>query len=421
MINKYAGIGEDTSFYSPSIKELHHAQTNSKGVANLITAALGLSLAGYSAKTLFENIAQSRISNDIQPSIAIQRKLRDATSPISNEFLYNTKALQHPYATELDAEIARLEKEKKEKEKKGKKKEKKAMYKQADPIITIQPSIFGPDDSGKLKQSPAENIFANRSKATFAGPLVKVDANKVLSNADTTLSDRLHYDPSSLKTDSFWTKHISAPLAKLGPQSAIPLAIAAGGGIVVAPVLAKLLVKGVKKLFPAPKRHSSFVDKAKKIYEEAAKELQEVGYKKEKDKNREKHAEAKDKTKSVISVTANPGNPLLSASNLPALAIASLLGYATYKGVKGFTKGMNKAKDDISHQTQLLRGWRASNQLRNYSYNPLTAELEEEPGLKTRLLREKDKQIKALLEDIKDADGVEVNPFEIHRLLHEKD
>lgn len=414
MINKYAGLGESTSFYAPSIKELHNAQTNSKGVANLITAALGLGLAGYSAKELLENIAQSRISGDIQPSVAIQRKLRDATSPISNEFLYINKALQHPYATELDAELARIEKEKKEKDKKNKK-EKKASYKEA----LFDFSIFQADNGGKLKQSPAEQILANRSKATFSGPLVTVDADKVLKNSDTTLADRLHYDPKSLKTDSYWTEHISGPLAKLGPQAAIPLLIAAGGGLAAAPIAAKLLVKGVKKIFPAPKRESKFVDKAKQIYEEAAKELQDVGYKKEKDKDRKKEAAAKDST--VLSVTANPGNPLLSVSNLPTAALAALLGYATFKGVKGFAKGMNKAKDDISHQTQLLRGWRASNQLRNYSYNPLNAELEEEPGLKTRLLKEKDKQIKALLEDLKDSDDIEVNPLQIHRLLHEKD
>lgn len=414
MINKYAGLGESTSFYAPSIKELHNAQTNSKGVANLITAALGLGLASYSAKELLENIAQSRISGDIQPSTAIQRKLRDATSPISNEFLYTSKALQHPYATELDAELARI---KKEKEDKKKNKEKKANYKSAAIIENV--SVFPAENDGKLKQSPAEQIFANRSKATFSDEPVKVYANKVLKNSDTTLADRLHYDPKSLKTDSYWTKHISGPLAKLGPQSAIPLLIAAGGGLAAAPIAAKLLVKGVKKIFPAPKRESKFVDKAKQIYEEAAKELQDVGYKKEKDKDRKKEASAKDST--VLSVTANPGNPILSVSNLPTAALAALLGYTTYKGVKGFSKGMNKAKDDISHQTQLLRGWKASNQLRNYSYNPLNAELKEEPGLKTRLLKEKDKQIKALLEDLKDADDIEVNPLQIHRLLHEKD
>lgn len=411
MINK-----EAAEFYAPSVKELHNAQRNSKGIASLLLAALGLSAAGYSAKSLFEDMYESKLSNEVSPSSDLRKKLRLNRDKVDNEFLYNTVAEQHPFTAEEQAELARLAKAKEKHE------EKEAMYKQAlDVPMTLDIGNMKESPASDIKQNWLDKLLLNRQNGKFKGKPLNLDLNKILGNPDKELGNKLHFDPSTLETSSKWTKYISGPLAKMGPQSAIPLAIAAGGGIVAAPLLAKALVKGIRdKVLPKPKRESKFLNAAKDVYEDAARELQEVGYKKEKDDNKNKKEAsvklAKKKGGPTVSATNIEGNPLFNPANLPTGALAALLALAAYKGVKGFGKGMDKAKTDLSHKTQFLRGWKAMNKLREYNYNPLTAELEEEPGLKTRTMREKDKRVRELLEDLKDSNDIEYNPIKIQRL-----
>lgn len=409
MINK-----EAAEFYAPSVKELHNAQRNSKGIASLLLAALGISAAGYSAKSLFEDMYESKLSNEVSPSSDLRKKLRLNTDKVDNEFLYNTLAEKHPFTEEEKAELERLAKDKAG--------SKEAMYKQAlDIPFNVEVGSSGDAPSSDIKQNWLDKIFLNRQTGKFKGRPLNLDLNKIFGNSDKELSNKLHYDPSTLETTSKWTKYISGPLAKMGPQSTIPLAIAAGGGIVAAPLIAKALVKGIRdKVLPKPKRESKFLDAAKEVYEDAARELQEVGYKKEKDDNKNKKEAsvklAKKKGGPEVSAQNVEGNPLFNIANVPTGAVAALLALAAYKGVKGFGKGMDKAKTDLSHKTQFLRGWKAMNKLREYNYNPLTAELEEEPGLKTRTMREKDKRVRELLEDLKDSNDVEYNPIKIQRL-----
>lgn len=409
---------EAAEFYAPSVKELHTAQRNSKGIANLLLLALGLSGAGYSAKSLFEDMYESKLSNEVSPSSDLRKKLRLNRDKVDNEFLYNTVAEQHPFTAEEAAELERLAKAKE-------KHEKEAMYKQAlDVPMTLDIGNTKETPKSDIKQNWLDKLFLNRQTGKFKGKPVNLDLNKVLGNSDKELSKKLHYDPSTLNVSSLWTKYVSNPLAKMGPQSAIPLALVAGGGIVAAPLLAKALVKGIRdKVLPKPKRESKFLDAAKEVYEDAARELQEVGYKKEKDDNKNKKEAsvklAKKKGGPEVSATNIEGNPLFNIANLPTGAVAALLALAAYKGVKGFGKGMDKAKTDLSHKTQFLRGWKAMNKLREYNYNPLTAELEEEPGLKTRTMREKDKRVRELLEDLKDSNDIEYNPIKIQRLTND--
>lgn len=415
MINKES----KAEFYAPSVKELQYAQRNSKGILNLLLAALGISTAGYGAKALFENLAAARLSNDIQPSVDLQRRLRLSKNRIENEFLYNTDAEKHPFTAEELLELQRIADEK------AKNKEKDAAYMLKQALdIPINIEIGGKSDTSSIPQNPLEGALLNKRNGKFKHKPVSLDLNKVLKFPDKQLADKLHYIPETLKTDSKWTKYISAPLAKLGPQSTIPLAILAGGGLAAAPIIAKSLVTNIsKKLLPKPKRESKFLEAAKEIYEDAAKELQEVGYKKEKDDNKnKKEASVKDaklKGGPTVSTQNADGNHLLSVSNIPTNIMAALLALAAYKGVKGFGNGLDKAKKDVSHKTQFLRGWRAMNKLRDYNYNPITAELTEEPGLKTRTMREKDERIRALLEDLRDSDEIEYNPIELQRLTED--
>lgn len=405
MLNKQA---IDASYYAPSVKELQYANNNSKGVANALLAALGISAAGYSAKRLIEGLAASRLSDEIKPDVTVQKLLRDKTDTIDNAFLYS-KLKEKAKEEEIEDLVADAIETKT------------ALYKAAGIPINIDLSLFGKSSRRKgLDQSFFENVFANKQNSKFVDALKKVDVGKVLTHKDPTLSSGLHYDPSTLKTDSLWTKYVSAPLAKMGPQSAIPLGIALGGGLVAAPMLAKALVGKVDDALPKQKREAKFVDTAKKIYEDAAKELQNAGYKKEKDdRKRDKEAsffKGRKPPKDIVKSTRAGGNPLTSAANLPTLAAAALLAYATYKGVKGFDKGMDKAKNDLSHGTQFLRGWKATNKLRDYDYNPLAIELADEPGLKEKLKDVDDARIKALLSDLKESDGIEFNPIEVQRL-----
>ena len=407
-----------SEFYSPSIKELQYAQRNSKGLISLLLAALGAGTAAHSAKALFENMAAARLSNEIQPSVDLQRRLRLSKNKIDNEFLYNTDAEKHPFTAEELLELQRLAEEK------AKNKEKDASYllKQAVEIpLNIE---IGSKPKSSIPQSGLEKMLLNIQNGKFKGPPVSLDLNKVLLSDDKQLADKLHYIPDTLETSSKWTKYISNPLAKMGPQSTLPLALLAGGGIIAAPLLAKHLVKGIRdKLLPRPKRESKFLDAAKEIYEDAAKELQEVGYKKEKDDLKHKKEasvkEAKRKGGPTVSAQNSDGNHILSLANLPTNLAAALLAIAAYKGVKGFDTGMSRAEKDVSHKTQFLRGWRAMNKLRDYNYNPITVELAEEPGLKTRTMREKDERIRALLEDLRDSDEIEYNPIEIQRLTED--
>ena len=404
MLNKQA---VDTKYFAPSVKELQYANNNSKGVANALMAALGLSVAGYSAKRLIEGLAASRLSDEIKPDSTLRKLLRDKTDTIDNKLLY--AAAKEKEDEELEDVLADAVETKA------------ALYKAAGIPININLSLFGKTPKTKnLPQSTLEGIFANTQNSKFVDALKKVNVGKVLSHKDPNLASDLHYDPSTLKSDSIWTKYISAPLAKLGPQSVLPLGAVLGGGLVAAPMLAKALVGKVDDALPKQKREAKFVDTAQKIYEDAAKELQDAGYKKEKDEHkRNKEAslfKSRKPPKEIVKSTRAGGNPLTSAANLPTLAAAALLAYATYKGVKGFDKGLDRAKNDLAHGTQFLRGWKATNKLRDYDYNPLTIELADEPGLKKKLKDEKDEKVLALLSDLKDSEDIEFNPIEVQRL-----
>lgn len=395
-----------SKFYAPSIKELQYAQRNSKGIANLLLAALGIGTAGYGTKKLLESLDEAQLDSSMPMSAELQRRLRLAKAKLDNEFVYNTPEEQHPFTEE---ELAELEKLKKLESKKA--------------GVDLPPiNIHLGEDEAKsdITQNLLETIFLNRQTGKFKGKPIALDLNKVLGNPDKDLADKLHYYPESLQTSSKWTKFISNPLAKMGPQSAIPLAIVAGGGLMATPFISKWLVKGISKLLPKAKRKSDFVETAKSIYEDAAKELQEVGYKKEKDDNKNKKEAAlkfaKKKDGPEVSASGSSGNPLLSINNIPTTLLAAILAYAAGKGSLGFAKGFEKAHNEIPHKTQFLRGWQAMNKLRDYSYNPLTVELEEEPGLKTRTMREKDKKVRALLEDLKDSDNIEFSPNIIRSL-----
>lgn len=389
MINKISTI--EPNYFAPSIKELKHADNNSKSVANILLAALGLSAAGYGTKYLVEGLNSSRMSEEIRPSVSIQKKIRNAISPLKNKYIYSDDdddiAIDED---KLDDAVAALESSKK--------------------------ASFTKLARRRLEQNVFDKYIANRQNSQFIDDLQTLDVNSVLNSSDKSLASELHYDPSTLDSSSKWTKYISGPLAKLGPQSVLPLAAVLGGGLVAAPMLAKSLVKRVSKALPEPERHSDFLNTAKDIYDDAAAELKEVGYKQEKDKaKRNKEASKKDTPGDIVQTTRSGGNPALSAANIPTIAAAALLTYAAYKGMHGFDKGFDRAKNDLAHNTQFLRGWRATNKLRDYDYNPLGLELEDEPGLKEKL-KDKDERVKELLSDLKDSDEIEFNPAEVRRL-----
>lgn len=397
----YKQANDVPSYFAPSVKELQYADTNSKNVANILLTALGLSTAGYGTKYLVESLHNAGLPSEVKPSKIIRKKLREFDSTIDNKYVYSDEAADKAIdaADEVDDLLETIKGETK----------KSSFIKKA---LGINISLFSstPRRNG-LQQNALDNYIANRQLAKFSNPLEKLDVAKVLGNKDITLASDLHYDPKTLKSDSVWTKYISGPLAKLGPQSAIPLSIALGGGIVAAPMLAKALVKSVEKAVPEPKRHTDFVNTAKQIYEEAEKELQDAGYRKDKEKlknKKEAAAKSKEKPKDVISTTRAGGNPLTSMANLPTAAVAALLAYAAYKGMHGFDSGIDKAKNELSHQTNFLRGWRASNKLRDYNYSPLTVSLENEP--------DNNKKVKNLLEDLKDDSDIDFNPSEVRRL-----
>ena len=402
MINKTA---IEASYFAPSVKELQHADNNSKNVANILLAALGISAAGYGTKYLVEGLNSSRMSDEIKPSVSIQRKIRNAISPVKNKYIYSDDDDIVVDEDKLDAAVEALEENK----------EASFTIKSAGPI-EVNLSLFGktPKRVG-LEQNFFDKYLVNRQNAQFSNDPEKLDVGAILSNKDKSLATDIHYDPSSLETNSAWTKYISAPLAKLGPQSILPLAAILGSGLVAAPMISKSLVKRVSKALPEPKRHSDFLDTAKDIYDEDAEELKEVGYKQEKDKAKRKKEASKKENKDIIKTTRAGGNPAFSAANIPTIAAATLLAYAAYKGMHGFDKGMDRAKNDLAHNTQFLRGWRATNKLRDYNYNPFGLELEEEPGLKEKL-KDKDEKVKALLSDLKDSDEIEFNPAEVRRL-----
>lgn len=395
-----------SKFYAPSIKELQYAQRNSKGIANLLLAALGIGTAGYGTKKLLESLDEAKLDSSMPMSSELQRRLRLAKAKLDNEFVYNTPEEQHPFTEEELEEIKRLQKL--ESKKAG-----------VD-LPPINVHLGKEDAKSDITQNLLENLLLNRQTGKFKGKPIALDLNKVIGHPDKDLADKLHYYPDSLKSSSKWTNLISNPLAKMGPQSAIPLAVVAGGGLLATPFLSKWLVKGISKLLPKPKRKSDFVETAKSIYEDAARELQEVGYKKEKDDNKNKKEAsvkiAKKKGGPEVSASGSSGNPLLSVNNIPTALLAAVLAYAAGKGSLGFAKGFEKAHNEIPHKTQFLRGWQAMNKLRDYSYNPFTVELEEEPGLKTRTMREKNKKVRALLEDLKDSDNIEFSPNIIRSL-----
>ena len=402
MINKES----KARFYAPSIKELQYAQRNSKGIAGLLLAALGITTAGYGTKKLLEGLDDSKLSDDLPASAELQRRIRLAKAKLDNEYIYNTPEEQHPFTEEELAELERL-----------KKLSKKAAF---DIPMHLEVGTSGKEAPSDIKQNLIDKLLFNTQTGKFKGKPVALDLNKVLGSSDKDLAEKLHYYPKSLLTNSKWTKYISNPLASMGPQSVLPLAAVAGGGLVAAPFLSKWLVKGISKLLPKSKRKSDFLDAAKEIYEDAAKELQEVGYKKEKDdiKNKKEASLkfAKKKDGPEVSATHIGGNPLMSTGNIPTVLLAALLAYAAGKGASGFSKGFERAHKETAHKTQFLRGWQAMNKLRDYNYNPLTVELEEEPGLKTKTMREKNEKVRALLEDLKDSDNIEFSPNIIRNL-----
>lgn len=394
--------GADSKYYAPSIHELQSANKSSKLVANALLAALGLSAAGYSTKYLMEGLAAAKLNSDITPDVRLQKQLRDTDSPVENDFLYYKLKDKSKDKNEVD-ELLDDVIDKKEA----------SLNKQA--LFDINWSVFGntPNKKG-LEQNSLDNWLLNRQNADFARKLQKIDFGAV-SSKHKDLLDKIHYDPSTLESKDIWTKHIGNNLAKLGPQSVIPLGVVLGGGLVAAPMLAKSLVKHTADKLPKQERSSDFVDTAKEIYDEAAEELQDAGYKKDKDKLKKKEAKYKKKSTGEIT-TSRAGDVPISLANAPTLAAAALLTYAAYKGMRGFDNGLERAKNDVSHQTQFLRGWRASSKLRDYNYNPLSASLAEEPGMKERLEKEQNTKIKELLEDLKDSDDVKFNPVEIQRL-----
>lgn len=394
-----------SKYYAPSIHELQSANKNSKLVANALLAALGISAAGYSTKYLMEGLAASKLNSDIKPDVSLQRQLRDTDAPIENAYLYLKDKDKKDDDKEAVDELLDEVVEKKEA----------SFKKEAFPIEVNLIKVFSDTPKKKgIEQNSADNWIFNRQNADFARPLQKIDFAKVVSNHK-NLTDKIHYDPKTLASKDAWTQYIGNNLAKLGPQSIIPLGVILGGGLVAAPMLAKSLAKHTALNLPKQERSSDFVDAAKEIYDEAAEELQDAGYKKEKDKLKSKEAKYKKKNEGSIT-TSRAGDVPLSLANAPTLAAAALLTYAAYKGMRGFDNGLERAKNDVSHQTQFLRGWRASNKLRDYNYNPLSASLAEEPGMKERLEKEQNKKIKELLEDLKDSDDVKFNPIEVQRL-----
>lgn len=399
-------------YYAPSIRELQNANRNSKLVANTLLTALGISLAGYSTKNLMESLAAGNLSKKVLPNARLQRRIRSSDSAIENEFLYTDNA--PPISDKLPS----AEEDEVDEALKDAVDAKEACFNKFAAFIEINPSLFGRTPRRKkLEQNVGDSWLANRQNAVYSEDPKLLDFGSAIDkHSDDTW--RIHYDPATLTTDDSWTKIIGNNLAKLGPQSLIPLGIALGGGLVAAPMLAKSLSNHVRDALPKRKRESDFVDTAKEIYEDAAKELKSVGYKQDKEKTKYKEAKAKNRnrgTGDIVTMRAGEGTPL-SLGNAATVGAAALLGYAAYKGMRGFDEGLKRAKNDLSHQTQFLRGWRSAKQLRDYDYTPLSASLEDEPGLKEKLESEEDERVKSMLADLKDSDGIQFNPLEIQRL-----
>ena len=395
----------DSKFYAPSIHELQNANKNSKLVANVLLAALGLSTAGYATKYLMEGLAASKLNSEITPDVKLQKRLRSMDSPIANTYLYYTddESDRHLSDDEVDELLENVTEAKTA-----------SLNKQALPVEVNLIKVFNTTPKKRGVEQSTVDWLLNRQNANFSREPQTIDLSKVVDK-HSDLVDKIRYNPKTLKSDDLWTQYIGNNLAKLGPQSILPLSVLLGGGLVAAPMLAKAIVKRTASKLPKQEHYSEFVDTAKKIYDDAAEELQDAGYKKEKDKLKEKEAKYKKKDGTITAARVADGS-LLSSANIPTLAIAALLSYAAYKGMRGFDTGLERAKNDLSHQTQFLRGWRATSRLRDYDYNPMSASLAEEPGLKERLEKEQDSKVKALLEDLQDSEDIQFNPIEIQRL-----
>lgn len=173
------------------------------------------------------------------------------------------------------------------------------------------------------------------------------------------------------------------------------------GGHKVADIIDGLIGKAQQRSF--------YNEKARKIYEESAKYLKDVAAGKVKIKEK-KNKDSKDE-KEQVKESAYTGDGTSGAAGFfftPSFVLGLLGAGWLAKQMKGMCLGSEEAEQELADRTHMLWAALAAQKERNYNYNGLQIDVEEEPHVTSR-----DKKLHQQSQKLRDSVGDDNNKYQL--------